>query len=413
MTVSGMCSSRFSRVREEFERNFAERGEVGASVCVKVRGDTEVDLWGGLARPATETTPEVPWQRNTIGHVWSCTKGATSLCAHMLVSRGQLDLNAPVGTYWPEYGAVASKSAVRVRQLLAHQGGQPAVRAPLPDGAFYNWDLMTQTLAGEEPFWQPGTRNGYHAFTFGFLVGEVIRRVSGRSLGTFFREEVAQPLGLDFWIGLPADQEPRVAPTIPPDPPQPGQELPSFYQQAFADPTSVQALAVFNTGGYLLTPGESDTRAAHAAEMGAVGAITNARGLAGMFQPLANGGAIGRTRLVNKDELVLMGAAASATSVDFLLLVPTRLTMGYFKTVDNRYLPPADSEGILMAETAFGHTGLGGSHAFADPTLQLSFAYTANKQGSGLGVNSRGQSLINAVYQTFGYHLAPGGYVKN
>src|SRR5262249_20662984 len=115
MAISGTCSNRFSRVREEFERNFAERGEVGASVCVKVRGDTEVDLWGGVARPATDTTPAVPWQQNTIGHVWSCTKGATSLCAHMLVSRGQLDLNAPVGTYWPEYGAVASKSAVRVR----------------------------------------------------------------------------------------------------------------------------------------------------------------------------------------------------------------------------------------------------------------------------------------------------------
>jgi CubicO group peptidase (beta-lactamase class C family) len=132
-----------------------------------------------------------------------------------------------------------------------------------------------------------------------------------------------------------------------------------------------------------------------------------------MYQPLANGGAIGRVRLVNRDQLVLMGAASSATSVDFLLLVPTRLTMGYFKTVDNRYLPPADSEGVLMAETAFGHTGFGGSHAFADPALQLSFGYTANRQGPGLGVNERGQSLINAVYQAFGYRLVPGGFVKN
>jgi CubicO group peptidase (beta-lactamase class C family) len=413
MAVYGTCSSRFSKVRDEFQRNFDERGEVGASVCVTVRGETEVDLWGGVAKVATDTTPAVPWQQNTIGHVWSCTKGATSLCAHMLVSRGQLDLNAPVGNYWPEYGAVASKSAVLVRQLMAHQGGQPAVRTPLPPGAFYDWDLMTQTMAGEEPFWEPGTRNGYHAFTYGFLVGEVVRRVSGRSLGTFFRQEVAQPLGLDFWIGLPESEEPRVAPTIPADPPQPGQSLPTFFAEAFADPTSVQALAVFNNGGYLLTPGESDSRAAHAAEMGAVGAITNARGLAGMYSPLANGGMAGRTRLVSRDELVLMGAAASATSSDFLLKVPTRLTMGYFKTVDNRYLPPADSEGVLMAETAFGHTGLGGSHGFAEPALQLSFGYSMNKQGSGLGVNARGQSLINAVYEAFGYRLVAGGYVKN
>jgi CubicO group peptidase (beta-lactamase class C family) len=413
MTIGGTCSRRFSQVRTEFERNFAERGEVGASVCVQVNGETEVDLWGGLARPATDTTPAVDWQRDTIVHVWSCTKGATSLCAHILVSRGLLDLNAPVAAYWPEYGATAGKDKVRVRQLLAHQGGQPAVRTPLADGAFYDWQLMTQTLAAEEPFWEPGTRNGYHAFTYGFLAGEVVRRVSGRSLGTFFREEVATPLGLDFWIGLPADQEPRVAPTIPADPPQPGESLPSFYQQAFTDPTSVQALAVFNTGGYLLTPGESDSRAAHAAEMGAVGAITNARGLAGMYRPLANGGAAGGVRLVNPDQLVLMGAAASATSTDFLLLVPTRLTLGFFKTVDNRYLPAADSEGILLAETALSHSGLGGSLGFADPAVRLSFGYSMNKQGSGLGVNVRGQSLVNAVYQAFGYRLVPGGFTKN
>jgi CubicO group peptidase (beta-lactamase class C family) len=297
--------------------------------------------------------------------------------------------------------------------LLAHQGGQPAVRAPLAPGAFYDWQLMTQTLAAEEPFWEPGTRNGYHAFTFGFLVGEVVRRVSGRSLGTFFREEVATPLGIDFWIGLPADQEPRVAPTIPADPPGPGDPLPTFYQRAFDDPASVQALAVFNTGGYLLTPGESDTRAAHAAEMGAVGGITNARGLAGMYQPLANGGAAGRVRLVGSDQLVLMGAASSATSTDFTLLVPTRLTLGFFKTVDNRYLPLADSEGILLAETAFGHSGLGGSLGFADPAVRLSFGYTMNKQGSGLGVNVRGQSLVNAVYQALGYRLVAGGFTRD
>jgi CubicO group peptidase (beta-lactamase class C family) len=413
MTVSGFCSHRFSEVRDEFERNFAERGEVGASVCITVRGETEVDLWGGDARPATATTPAVPWARDTIVHVFSCTKGATSLCAHILASRGQLNLNAPVSTYWPEYTSYG-KDKTLVRQLMAHQGGQAAVRTPLAAGAFYDWQYMTQTLAAEEPFWQPGTRNGYHALTFGFLVGEVVRRVSGRSLGTFFRQEVAQPLELDFWIGLPASEEPRVAPTIPADPPQPGQPLPSLYRAALADPTSVQALALFNNGGYLTTPGESDSRAAHAAEMGAVGAITNARGLAGMYEPLANGGVSSSgARLVSSDHLVLMAAAASATSVDFNLLVPTRLSMGYFKSVDNRYLPPADSEGVLMYETAFGHTGFGGSHGFADPDARMSFGYAMTKQGPGLGVNQRGQSLIDAAYRALGYHPAPGGFAKN
>jgi CubicO group peptidase (beta-lactamase class C family) len=413
MTVEGTCTRRFSRVRDEFERNFAERGEVGASVCVKVRGETEVDLWGGVARPATESTDAVPWVRDTIGHVWSCTKGATALCAHMLVSRGQLDLNAPVSAYWPEFGGNFGKDKIRVRQLLNHQTGLPAVRAALPEGAFYDWQLMTQTLAAEEPFWEPGTRNGYHAFTFGFLAGEVVRRVSGRSLGTFFRQEVARPLGLDFWIGLPAEHEPRVAPTIPADPPQPGDPLPSLYQRAFTDPASVQALALFNTGGYLTQPGESDSREAHAAEIGAVGGITNARGLAGMYAPLANGGAVEGVRLVSPDHLVLMAAVSSATSVDFLLLVPTRFALGYVKSIDNRYLPPADSEGVLLYETAFGHSGFGGSLGFADPDARLSFGYTMNKQGAGLGVNERGQSLVDAVYRALGYRPVPGGFARN
>lgn len=413
MSVNGTCSWRFAAVREEFERNFAERGEVGASVCVTVRGETEVDLWGGVARPAAGATPAVAWTRDTIGHVWSCTKGATALCAHMLVSRGQLNLDAPVRTYWPEYGASAAKAATTVRQLLSHQGGQPGVRAPLPPGAFYDWELMTQTLAAEEPFWEPGTRNGYHAFTFGFLVGEVIRRVSGRSLGTFFREEVAQPLGLDFWIGLPEYLEPRVAPTIPADPPQPGEPLPTFYQRAFTDPTSVQALVVLNNGGYLLVPGESDTRAAHAAEIGAVGGITNARGLARMYAPLANGGALRGVRLVGADHLVTMSSASSATSVDFTLLVPTRFAPGFVKSIDNRHLPPADSEGVLVYESAFGHSGFGGSFGFADPDARVSFGYTMNRQGPGLGINERGQSLVDATYRALGYRPVPGGFAKN
>src|SRR4029434_757724 len=150
-----------------------------------------------------------------------------------------------------------------------------AVREPLPAGAFYDWDLMVERLAAEAPFWEPGTRNGYHALTFGFLVGEVVRRVSGKSLGTFLHDEVATPLGLDFWIGLPEGEEPRVAPQIPSDTIGLGPIPPAFYLKAFADPTSIPGLIVFNSGGYL-NPGEADTRAAHAAEIGAAGAITNA-----------------------------------------------------------------------------------------------------------------------------------------
>lgn len=400
MSIEGTCEPRFARVREEFERNFAERGEVGASVCVMLDGEPVVDLWGGQADPTSGRA----WDRDTIGHVWSATKGATALCAHMLASRGRLDLNAPVARYWPEF-AKNGKESVLVRHLLNHQAGLPAVRDPLPSGCFYNWSLMVDALAREEPFWRPGTRNGYHALTFGYLVGEVVRRVDGRSLGAFFRDEVAGPLGLDFWLGLPPEHEARVAPTIPAAPPGPGDPVPSFYVAALTDPTSVQALALANTGGYMLLPGESDSRAAHAAEIGAAGGITNARGLAGMYRALALGGA----PLVDPGQLAVMGAVSSATSVDAVLLVPSRFSLGFVKTADNRYLPVADREGVLMTEEAFGHVGMGGSHGFADPRARLSFGYTMSRQGTGLGVNERGQSLIDAVYAAIGYRRIDDG----
>src|SRR3989475_2033545 len=169
--------------------------------------------------------------------------------------------------------------------LLNHQAGLPALRQPLPEKAFYDWDFMVKALEKEEPFWKPGSMHGYHGFTFGWLVGEVVRRVSGKSLGTFFREEVAEPLGLDFWIGLPEALENRVAPIIPADPPGPDEPLSPMMAAMAADPTSLQTLVLFNTGGYMM-PGPDgvfgfNTRAAHAAEFGSVGAMTNARGLAG------------------------------------------------------------------------------------------------------------------------------------
>src|SRR5438067_5642402 len=224
VAVEGTCERRFSEVREEFERNLAERDEVGASVCVTVDGETVVDLWGGIADPATGRR----WERDTIGVVWSCTKGATALCAHMLVSRGELGLDRRVTDYWPEFGK-NGKGDVTVRMLLAHQAGLAAHREPLPEGGLTDWDLAVDLLAAQEPWWEPGTRSGYHALTFGHLAGELVRRISGHSLGTFFREEIAEPLGLDFFIGLPESEFARVAPTIPAEPPTDPAQLPRFY----------------------------------------------------------------------------------------------------------------------------------------------------------------------------------------
>src|SRR6266702_2432576 len=296
--VAGFYDSQFERVAGEFVRNFQERGEVGASVCIQVEGETFVDLWGGSADPASNK----PWVEDTIALVWSATKGATALCAHMLADRGLLDLDAPVVRYWPEFGQ-AGKEAIPVKMLLNHQSGLAAIREPLPPGAFNNWELMVKALEQEEPWWKPGSMHGYHGFTFGWLVGEVVRRVSGKSLGTFFREEVAEPLHLDFWIGLPEELERRVAFMIPADPPDSNAPVSPMFA-AMVDPTSLQTLVMFNGGGHML-PGTDgalgfNLRAAHAAEIGAAGGISNARGLAGMYAPLANGGSLKGVNLVSR-----------------------------------------------------------------------------------------------------------------
>lgn len=392
MTVRGTCDPRFELVHAAFERNFAARGEVGASVCVTIDGETVVDLWGGTADPATGQQ----WERDTIGVVWSCTKGATALCAHVLASRGRLDLDAPVAQYWPEFAA-HGKEAITVAMLLSHQAGLPAFSEPIPDEGYCDWDFVVDRLANQEPLWAPGTRHGYHALTFGHLVGEVVRRVSDQSLGAFFRSQIAEPLGLDFWIGLPAEHEARIAPTVPVMP-GPDDTLPSFYQAALTDPASVAAKVLMHSG-LALAPGWIDTRNAHAAELPAFGGIANARALAGMYAPLANGGG----ELLDTEQLGAMSAVASATSVDATILVPTRWSLGFVKSIDNRRQKPGDQDGVVLAEDAFGHVGMGGSLGFCDPRAHLSFGYTMNRQGLTVGLDERGQSLVDAVYSTLDY----------
>src|SRR5579883_1178931 len=400
MTIQGTCDVRFDGVREEFERNFDERGEVGASVCVMIEGRTVVDLWGGVSDRHTLR----PWERNAIGWVWSCTKGATALCAHLLISRGSLDLDRPVASYWPEFGQ-EGKDGITVRMVLNHQAGLPAIRQPLVAGGLYDWQYLTGVLAAEEPFWEPGTRQGYHATTFGHLVGELIRRVSGRPFDVFFRDEIAGPLGLDFYFGLPEENEPRVAPTIRADPPPPGEPRSRFIAAMSSDPNSIQALMVKNTG-QRSPSGDHNSREARRAVLPSQGGITNARGLAGMYAPLAQGGG----RLVDADTLKQMGTVSSAIGVDSTLLIGLRIALGYWKSSDNRQGPPGARDSMILSEEAFGHPGMGGSLGFADPGAKMSFGYTMNKQGRGVGLNERGQNLVDAVYRALGYRTNRWGW---
>ncbi len=399
----GLCKPGFERVAEAFKKNFDSNGEVGASVCLTVGGETVVDLWGGTANPKTGAA----WTRDTVSIVFSCTKGATALCAHVLASRGKLDLDAPVIELWPEFGQ-HGKEGVTTRMMLDHSSAVPALRAAVKDSGPFEWDYMTARLADEVPFWPPGTRNGYHGFTFGWTVGEMVRRASGQSLGTFFREEVAKPLGLDFWIGLPEEIEPRVAP-ITPYVYKAADAVTPFMRDLGTDKQSIASLFFFNVGAWR-TKG-ANARESHAAEIGAANGVTNARGLAGMYAPLATGGG----PLVDGKTLARMGEVSMATHDDATLRIPTRFALGFMKSMDNRrrslgarlFGEAVDS--VILGSAAFGHVGAGGSLGFSDPAAGLSFGYTMNQMGPGLLMNARGQALVDAAYLSLGYKNKDAG----
>lgn len=402
MNVEGVCKPGFERVAEAFRKNFDEKGEVGASVCLTLAGDTVVDLWGGVAEPRTDA----PWTRDTVSIVFSCTKGATALCAHMLASRGKLDLDAPVAGLWPEF-ARHGKERVTTRMMLDHSAAVPALRDKVKESGPYEWDYMTARLADEKPFWEPGTRNGYHGFTFGWTVGEMVRRASGKSLGTFFQDEVAGPLGIDFWIGLPEAVEPRVAPIIPYA--YKREQAVTPFLRDLANRQSIPALFYFNVGAW--RSGGANTRAGRAAEIGAGNGVTNARGLAGMYAPLATGGG----KLVDARTLTRMAEVSMATHDDATLRIPTRFAPGFMKSMDNRKRAVGakvfgeDCDSVILGSAAFGHVGAGGSLGFADPAAGLSFGYTMNQMGPGLLMNARGQALVDAAYLSLGFANKDGG----
>tara|TARA_R110000751_G_scaffold1815_18_gene6585 strand:+ start:1498 stop:2685 length:1188 start_codon:yes stop_codon:yes gene_type:complete len=382
LRIEGRCAPGFEPVREAFARNFAERGEVGASVCVTHRGESVVDLWGGLADPATSRA----WARDTVCVVFSCTKAATALAAHRLVERGLLDLDAPVADLWPEFAA-QGKGGATLRMMLDHTVGLPALREKLKPDCLLDPAYMVERLAAEPPFWEPGERTGYHALTYGFLVGEMIRRATDQSLGAVFAQEVAAPLGLDFHIGLPAEQEARVAPMILFRPPKDAPE--TAFSRAAREPGSIPNLFLFNHGTW--AGGGVNTPEGRAAEIGAASGVANARALAGMFAPLASSAG---PRLLAPESSAALARASSAGHLDATLKIPTRFGPGFMLAMDNR---ARGLDSLVIGPNAFGHVGAGGSVGFADPDLEMSFGYAMTKMGPGLLLNPRGQSLVDAA----------------
>ena len=375
--VAGECAKRFERVRDAFTASFGA-GEVGAAVAVTVDGELVVDLWGGHADAARSR----PWTRDTIVNTYSTTKGMTAICANRLAESGALDLDAPVATYWPEF-AQAGKVDIPVRWLLCHKAGVAALRKPLPKGAALDWKLMTDVLAAEAPWWEPGTQHGYHALTFGFLVGEVVRRVDGRTLGAYFREELAAPLGLDFHIGFGAELDERVAEMLPAPPPAAG--APNLF--ANMDPESLVS-KVFNnpTSG----PGMVNSRAWRAAEIPAANGHGTARGLARIYGALARDGVLDGRRVLSPTQIAAANTEQAYGKDQVLAPLHTRFGLGFFLTQPMIPFGPNPR--------SFGHPGAGGSIAFADPDARVGFAYVMNQMQMGLAGDARGFRLIGEVY---------------
>lgn len=398
--IHGHCAPAFGEVRAAFERNFAEHGERGAAVAIRHRGELVVDLWGGDADVAGR-----PWERDTLAVVFSSTKGLAALCLHMLADRGEIDFDAPIARYWPEFAA-NGKAEITVAMALSHQAGLPVWQAPLPEDALLNWDLAARRLADEPPLWEPGTAHGYHGLTIGWLEGELVRRVTGRTIGTFFRQEVAEPLGADAWIGLPAAEHHRVAEMELPAPDMAS----DFFRKIAEEPGWYGAKLVTNDGGDI-RPGCVNGAPRLGMEHPSAGGVTNARALAHIYAPLSLDGALGDVRLVAPDSLPGMRTVRSASSCDLILRLPTTFTLGFSKTWGARRLGPGSH--VIIGEHAFGTPGFGGSLGFADGDAGLAFGYVMNRMGGGVGLNARGQGLVDAAYRAVGYRTSePGVWVR-
>ena len=379
--IEGECDPRFLAVKQAFAENFVSRAELGAALCVMIDGRSVVDLWGGHV----DKLRTRPWAPDTLVNVYSTTKGVTALCAHRLVDEGRLDLDAPVARYWPAF-AQNGKQRVLVRHLLNHQAGLPAIRKPLPGEALFDWTAMTDALAAEEPWWEPGTAHGYHAMTFGWLVGEVVRQVAGKTIGAYFRDELATPLGLDFHIGLPEKDWARVAGLRPAPPPNPGDRTLLF--EIIAKPDGMTAKAFVNplTG---LMPGLVSSPEWRRAELPAMNGHATARAVARIYGALATDGRLDGTRVLSP-EGIERARKEQTNGRDRVLLEHTRFSAGFMLPVPGATFGPNPR--------AFGHPGMGGSLGFADPEARLAFGYTMNKMGGSILVDARPAALIDALY---------------
>ncbi|MET9445619.1 serine hydrolase domain-containing protein [Streptomyces cinerochromogenes] len=381
MNVNGTVAEGFEPVREAFAVNIAQLGERGAAVAVYRDGHRVVDLWAGTK----DVDGTAPWEPGTAQVVRSATKGVAAAALLLLHQRGELDLDAPVGTYWPEYKA-AGKEHTRVRDLLAHRAGVPVLDRPLTPAEAADPDRGAAAVAAQAPVWEPGTDHGYHAQTYSWLTGELLRRVTGRPAGDWIADEIARPAGADLWLGLPEPEHARVGRVGPVDAPETAGGLKTrpkrAVAEAYADPESLTRRAF---AAITPLPDENDP-AYRAAALPASNGIATADGLARFYASLI-GEVEGGTRLFTPETMELARAEQSA-GPDRVLVVGTRFGLGYMLH------GPASP---LLSPASFGHPGRGGALGFADPETGIAFGYVTNGFRGGVTADPRAQALVRAV----------------
>ena len=383
--VRGLCEPGFGRVREVLAENVASGSEVGAALAVYIDKRAVVDLWTGH----TDAARTRPWDRDTIVNLYSIGKAVTAICALRLVEAGLLDLDTPIARYWPEF-AQEGKARIPVRHLLTHQAALPAIARPLPSEAWSRWDVMTEALAAQAPWWEPGAGHGYHVNTQGFLIGEVVRRITGKTLGAYLRDSFAGPAGVDFFIGFGPELDGRCADVLPPPAGPEGEEL---RRQLSVNPESLTGRPLMRVNAYRNPPeisgtGVVNTRPWRAAEVPSTNGHGNARAVARLYSALAGDGELDGLHVLSP-ETIARATEQQVYGDDIVLQRPTRFGLGFQLTMAERPLGPNPR--------AFGHFGAGGSLGFADPDARVAFAYAMN-QGRGGWQHKHVRHLIDLVY---------------
>ena len=369
--IGGTCDPEFSAVRDTFEENFRRRNELGAAVCVYKDGRKAVDLWGGYK----DKERTKPWQRDTIVIMNSLAKSMSALCTHILIDRGMIDFDAPVAKYWPEFGQ-AGKQGVLVRHVLSHTCGTIYCDAAGPESVF-DYEAHIGVIEQQAPAWEPGTNGAYNSQNIGFILGEIVRRVTGKTIGTFLREEVSERLGADYNIGLRPDEIARVSDMH--------QNPKNQFFLLASDPTTPLGRACKGSPtGYFQNRREIRER-----EVPSFGGHGNARAMAGIYAMLAGNGTIDGIRLLSPEAV----ERASQLVWDHdCIMTRRRLRMGYgFMHNETNTVPMGSNM------TAYGHTGTGGAFAWCDRDRNMSFSYCTNFQREGPGIGPRGASLSVAA----------------